>query len=265
MPLANRPPSNPLRQLFLFLLLPLCALTPARAETTALAIAADSSLRNALKELTQAWANSRNNGEVELELANDGALRDGIEKGQAWDVIILANPNTIKTLTASGSLQPAGQKPVAKNELVVLGHKPLITDEELEWNDLIDQEWTGVAMGDPEKVASGFYAVSAMQKRGVDKKMKSAPVLGGDDRDALANAQRDETDAVFLFRTDLPEPAIPGYDVFKIDPADYPPIIYTAALPKNSRQPALAADFIAFLQSKTAREIWKKWNFSIDN
>jgi molybdate transport system substrate-binding protein len=252
-----------LRRILFLLVLWAGAVFAPGAEQASLTVAADSSVRSALKELTQAWANAHNGEPVELELTTDGALREGLEKNSPWDVIILANPGAVKTLTASGALQSAGQKTLARNELIVLGHQALIQDEEMEWFDLLEQEWNSVAMGDPDKVVSGSCAVAAMRTRGADKTLKSAPVLCGDDNDALARAERNEVDAVFLLRSNLPEAAVPGYDTFKVDPADYPPVVYTAALPKNSRRAAPAAAFISFLHSKAGREIWKKWNFSI--
>jgi len=238
---------------------------PAAAQV-ALSIIADSSLKQVLAELAQAWADNQDNSpQVPLTLTNAGTLRAKVESSTAassWDVVISADVADVKEMTDKSFLFADDQRSLARNSLVVYGRKALVKDDELDWFDLVGTEWKKVALGNPDLVASGRVAKLALQKH---------DLLGDDHKDvydyepmeklAVAAVDREQADAVFLFKTDAMRMSLPGFENFLIKTDDAPPIFYTAAVGRLSKNPTLAHAFIDYCGSDVAKPIWAKYGF----
>ena len=231
----------------------------------AVAIVADSSLKQVIQELAQAWADTLDSSsQVPLTLTNAGTMRGKIEsdKGATWDVVIGADVQDMKAMTDKGLLLADGQRSLARNSLVVYGRKALVKDDELEWFDLIGTEWKKVALGNPDLVASGRVATRALQKHGlISDDHKDVYIHAASESLAFAVAQREQADAVFLYRTDLGKFSLPGFDVYPIQTEDAPPIFYTAAITRLAKNPVQARAFIDFCSSEAAKPIWTKYGF----
>ena len=238
----------------------------ATAPQVAVSIIADSSLKQVLQELAQGWADTQDSGpQVPLTLTNAGTLRVKVENdpsGSAWDVIISADVADVKEMTDKGLLSADGQRSLARNSLVIYGRKALVKDDELEWFDLIGTEWKKVALGNPDLVASGRVAKLALQKH---------DLLGDDHKDtyvyaptetlALGVVQREEADAVFVYKTDAATINLPGFEIFPITTDDAPPVFYTASVSRLAKNPAQARAFIDYCTSDAAKAIWAKYGF----
>jgi len=235
----------------------------ATAPQIAVAIIADSSLKQVLQELAQAWADSLDSGpQVPLTLTNAGTLRAKVESGSTWDLVISADVRDVKEMTDKGLLFADGQSSLARNTLVVYGRKALVKDDDLDWFDLIGTEWKKVALGNPDQVASGRVAKRALQKH---------DLLGDDHKDtyvyaptetlALAVVQREQADAVFVYKTDAAKMSLPGFELFPLRTEDAPPVFYTAAVCRLAKNPAQARAFIDYCTSDVAKAIWAKYGF----
>ncbi len=233
------------------------------SSTVSVSIVADSSLKQVLQELAQSWADTQDSGpQVPLTLTNAGTLRTKVEGGTVWDVVISADVEDMRDLTAKGVLVSDGQRSLARNTLIVYGRKALVKDDELEWFDLIGTEWKKVALGNPDLVASGRVATRALQKHDLlGEDQKSIYVHAPTEIAALAVAEREQADAVFCYKTDLAKVSLPGFDVFHLSTADAPPIFYTAAVSKQARNPELAQAFILYCSSEAGQAIWAKYGF----
>jgi len=228
-----------------------------------LAIIADSSLKQVLQELAQTWADNQDTGpQVPLTLTNAGTLRTKVENGPGWDVVISADVQDMKEMTDKGMLLADGQHSLARNTLVIYGRKALIKDDELEWFDLTGTEWKKVALGNPDLVASGRVAQRALQKHDlVDDDHKGVFVYALNEVLALAVAEREQADAVFLYKTDLAKASLPGFEVYPLATVDAPPVFYTAAVCRLAKNPAQARAFIDYCSSAAGKAIWAKYGF----
>ncbi len=239
---------------------------PPDASGISVSVLADSSLKSVLQELAQTWADSQSsNPQVPLTLTNAGTMRTQLESNPAWDVVISADLEDIKWMTDKGLVMPDGQHSLARNSLVIFGRKALVKDDELEWFDLIGSEWKKVAMGNPDLTASGRVARRALQKHDLfDDDHKSLYANAGTENLALQIVERDQADAVFVYRTDLTGVQLPGFDIFPLGTVDAPPIFYTAAVGKLSRNPDAAHAFVNYCASEAARPIWAKYGFEMN-
>jgi molybdate transport system substrate-binding protein len=228
------------------------------APQVAVSVIADSSLKAVLQELAQTWADSQDSGpQVPLTLTNAGTIRAKIE----------GSPSTapwadIKEMTDKGFLFADGQRSLARNSLVIYGRKALVKDDDLDWFDLIGNEWKKVAMGNPDLVASGRVARRALQKHdllGDDK--KDLYLYGMTDSLTVGHVLRGEADAVFAYKTDAASLNLHGFEIFPLNTDDAPPVFYTAAVSRLAKNPAPARAFIDFCGGETARPIWTKYGF----
>jgi molybdate transport system substrate-binding protein len=239
---------------------------PATAPQIAVAIIADSSLKQVLQELAQGWADSQDSGpQVPLTLTNAGTLRAKVEGGSSssnWDVIISADVADVKEMTDRGLLFADGQRSLARNTLVVYGRKALVKDDDLNWFDLIGTEWKKVALGNPDLVASGRVAKRALQKHDLlGDEHKDTFVYAPTEALALAVAQRDQADAVFVYKTDAAKISLPGFALFPVTTEDAPPVFYTAAVCRLAKNPAQARAFIDYCGGDAAKAVWTKYGF----
>ena len=232
-------------------------------EAPTLAIIADSSLKQVLQELAQGWADSQDSSpQVPLTLTNAGTLRAKVMSGSTWDLVISADVEDVKAMTDKGALAADGQRSLARNTLVIYGRKALMKDDELEWFDLTGTEWEKVALGNPDLVASGRVAKRALQKHDLlDDDHKKVYVYAPTEVLALAVAQREQADAVFVYKTDVTQVNLPGFEVFPLKTEDAPPIFYTAAVCRSAKNPAQARAFIDYCASEAGKAIWAKYGF----
>jgi molybdate transport system substrate-binding protein len=233
------------------------------AAPVAIGIIAESSLKAALSDIAQAWADSLDsNPQVPITLTNSGTLRAKVESGSTWDVVISADFDDVKAMTDKGLLFADGQRTLARNTLVVYGRKALVKDDDLEWFDLIGSEWKKAALGNPEQVTSGRVAKRALAKHGLmDDDHKDLYAYAMRDDLILGIAQRDQADAVFIYKTDALHVNLPGFDIFPIKTDDAPPIFYTAAVSRLAKNPTQARAFIDYCTSDAAKLIWAKYGF----
>jgi molybdate transport system substrate-binding protein len=236
---------------------------PAPTPQVAVTVIADSSLKQVLQELAQGWADSQDSGpQVPLTLTNAGTLRAKVESGSIWDVVISADVADVKEMTNSGLLVADGQRSLARNTLVIYGRKALIKDDELDWFDLIGTEWNKVALGNPDLVASGRVAKRALQKHNLlGDEHKDIYVYAPTDALALAVVQREQADAVFVYKTDAAKMNLPGFIIFPVTTDDAPPVFYTAAVCRLAKNPVQARAFIDYCTSDAAKAVWAKYGF----
>ena len=253
------------------------SITPPQLQTSAtnsapaaavpqVAIIAESSLKQVLQELAQTWADNQDSSpQVPLTLTNSGTLRSKVEAGSSsaiYDVVISADVADVKEMTDKGFLFADGQSSLARNSVVIYGRKALVKDDDLDWFDLIGTEWKKVALGNPDLVASGRVARRALQKHGLlDDDHKDIYDYTPTDALALAAAQKEQDDAVFVYKTDAALVKLPGYEVLPLSSDDAPPVFYTAAVSRLAKNPAQARAFIDFCTNAAAKPIWAKYGF----
>jgi molybdate transport system substrate-binding protein len=237
--------------------------TGAPATQIAVAIIADSSLKQVIQDLAQGWADSQDGApQVPITLTNASTLTAKVEAGSTWDVVISADVDDVKDMTTKGVVTAEGQRSLARNTVVIYGRKALLKDDDLDWFDLIGTEWKKTALGNPDLVASGRVARHALQKHSLlDDDHKDAFIYEPMEKLAVAAVDREEAEAVFLFKTDAMRMNLPGFAVFPITSDDAPPIFYTASVSRLAKNPAQAHAFIDYCGSDAAKPIWQKYGF----
>jgi molybdate transport system substrate-binding protein len=230
-----------------------------RAQETVLSVAVETSLRNVMRDLVVRWAEE--NTQVEISVANSRTLQAQLEKGAVFDLLITADAESRLVLEAAQKIDKAAQVKVARNRLVIYGHKPLTPDEEPEWFQLLAGEWDKMAMADPAMNASGRAGQAVLEKRKLWDGAKAKLRLTPTEEAALTEAKRNLADAALVYYSDVAQLQVPGFQIYDLDPADYPALSYTAVLVTGSTKKARAQLFLDFATSAEARPIWESWGF----
>ncbi|MEW6658697.1 MAG: molybdate ABC transporter substrate-binding protein [Thermodesulfobacteriota bacterium] len=245
----------------LFSVLGLAALilwgTPASAAQE-LIVSAAASLTNAMKEVATEFENTHPGVKIVCNFAASGPLLQQIAQGAPVDVFASADQKTMNQAQEKGLINPASRKNFVSNTLVFIAPgKSALPLAGL--GDLASPEVKRVALGNPATVPVGRYTQEALAKAGLWETLKPKFIYGESVRQVLDYVSRGEVDAGFVFATDA---AIAKGKVKTVAGVQgHQPIIYPLALVAASPQKALAQDFLDFVLSPAAQEIFKKYGF----
>lgn len=222
-------------------------------------LSAAASLKDALNGIIAAYGREHPETKILTNYGSSGALAKQVVQGAPADIFISANQKWLDFLVSEGKVDAATAGVLAGNTLVVAGRKGLAVKG---MDDL--KELERIAIGSPKSAPAGEYAEQAMRKAGIYGDLEQAKklVMAKDVRQALLYADRGEVDAAFVYRTDAllaRQAAI----VFEVPAELYAPVTYPMGMTTAGSANAEGRDFHAFLGSSQAREILKKFGFSI--
>jgi molybdate transport system substrate-binding protein len=248
-----------------FLLLLVCgsrggAAAAADDSSTVLVFAA-ASLTNVLDDLSKAFT-GQTQVPVKSSLAASSVLAKQIEAGAPADVFFSADLEWMDYLGQRKLLKPGSRHDVVGNHLVLIA--PADSTVAVKIRKGMDLRAAlgpegKLATGDPDSVPVGKYAKAALQKLAVWDQVSGRIVRAENVRAALAFVARGEAPLGIVYETDaLADKKVKIVAEF---PADtHPPITYPIALTTHGG--ARAQQFVDFVRSKPAGEIFRKYGFA---
>jgi molybdate transport system substrate-binding protein len=245
-----------------WLLLLALAVFPLRADK--LNVAVETSLRDVAKDLAQLWADGHEDTDVELSVTSLTGLQAELAKNSSgWDVVIVPGDALIQSLAKNKLLAADSLKYPARNHLVLWGRNPLVTDEELDWDDLFEQEWRAVAVGDLEKTATGKLAQNLLEKHKLWDSLKPLVKTVPVERAALDLVRAGKVDAAFLWASDARNFKQAGWRAYALEGADVRSVLCGAGIVSGSSQATMAREFLELLVSAQARPVWGAAGFDV--
>ena len=229
---------------------------------TSVATAADVNLSIAasMKEIVNLLTDnfSKKNPEVKFikNYGGSGALAKQIENGAPADIFISANMKWVDYLKDKKLMDDQSIDIFAYNELVFVG-KPDIKAKGMK--DLTRLE--KIAIGSPQSVPAGEYAVEAMRKAGIDKELEKKLVMGKDVRACLMYAEQGEVDGAFVYKTDALLATKKIITLFTVPQEFYSRVTYPKGLTAAGCKNKEAAAFFRFLNSAEARKALEEQGF----
>lgn len=234
---------------------------PAQADTPVVVFAA-ASLKNALDDATAAW--SKETGKtVKVSYAASSALAKQIESGAPADLFFSADLDWMDYLAKANALRPETRANILRNALVLIAPKGAATTLALKPGlDLSGALGDGrLAMANVEAVPAGKYGKAALEKLGAWNGVKDKVAQAENVRAALLLVSRGEAPLGIVYATDAVSDAnVTAVGTFPAD--SHPPVIYPAALTKDSSNPD-AASLLVFLHSPAARTYFERQGFSV--
>ena len=218
------------------------------------------SLTDALTEISQRFGAVRNI-EVYCNFAGSATLQRQIEKGAPADVFVSASVKQMNALQGKGLIHEDSRQAILNNRLVLIApvNSPLIiTNVEMLAQDTIQR----VAIGEPNSVPAGIYGREALTHLGVWSAIQPKLIPSSDVRSTLAYVESGEVDVGVVYQTDA---AISKKVkiVYQFPDSSHSPIVYPAALVRNTGHKVLAQAFLDYLQTPEVVTIFEKHGFSV--
>lgn len=241
----------------LLLSLALAAL-PLLGSAQTLTVSAAASLTDAFKALAPRFEASRPGTTLRLNFAASGVLLQQIAQGAPVDVFVSADQDTMNRAVAQKLIAADSRRDFASNSLVLISPAkgaPAATA----LADLTKAEFKHIALGKVASVPAGRYAQQALEGAQLWAGLQPKLVFADNVRQVLDYVSRGEVEAGFVYRTDA-ELARDRVHI-ALTVGSQAPITYPAAAIADSRQPALARDFVAYLGGPEAQAILARYGF----
>ena len=234
------------------------AALPWLATAQQLTVSAAASLTEAFKDIAPRFEASRPGVTLRFNFAASGVLLQQIGQGAPVDVFASADQETMNRGNDQKLIDTATRKDFVTNSLVLVepaqgavGLKSL--------QDLSGANVKKIAVGKTATVPVGRYTKQVLDNAKLWTVLEPKFVQADSVRQVLDYVSRGEVEAGFVYRTDA---AVAG-DKVKVafTPTGHTPVTYPIAVVAESKQKALAGDFIAFLSTPAAQEVLARYGF----
>lgn len=244
------------------LLVAICCLSAvASALAGTITVAAAVSLKEAMEAVAPAFEKSSGD-KVQFTFGSSGQLAAQIQNGAPVDVFISAANKQVDDLSKANLLDDSTRRVIAGNTLVLIApaKSALKIDSFTHLNS--SENIKRVAVGEPKSVPAGQYAAQTLEHFKLTDSLKGKLVFGTNVRQVLSYVERGEVDCGIVYATD----AAAAGDKVKIlatAPAEsHEPIVYPAAVVRQSKNSASAKAFLYFLLSDEAQATLQSKGFA---
>ncbi len=224
-----------------------------------LSVFAAISLKDALTEIGGSFTD-KHNVKIYYNFGASTTLQRQIEKGASVDIYISASSHQLDALQQQNLINPTTRHDLLTNELVVVTHKDngLSLDK---LNDLTDPKIEKIAIGQPGIVPAGTYTKESLVQQDLWDKIYSKLIFGNNVRSTLAFVSTRNVDLGIVYQTD----AIISNNIkiiLDIPNGTHSKIKYPTAIISNTKQKELATEFISYLRSEFASDIFRRYGFT---
>jgi len=240
-------------------LIALATALPLLASAQQLTVSAAASLTDAFKEMAPRFEASKQGAMLRFNFAASGVLLQQIAQGAPVDVFVSADQETMNRGADQKLIATDTRRDFAANSLVLVtpvqGAPAIAT-----LADLKKAEVKRIAVGKVASVPVGRYTQQALGTAQLWSAVTPKLVFADNVRQVLDYVARGEVEAGFVYRTDA-EIAKAKVRV-AATVGGHTPITYPAAVVSDSKQAALARDFVNYLGGAEAQAILAKYGFA---
>ena len=239
------------------------ALQGAPEETASITVSAAISLKDALDELGpifQVQQQHKNAGAaVTFNYGGSGTLARQIEQGAPVDVFFSAAEKQMDELATQGLIDADSRRDLVGNALVLIAPAQAATLHSFQ--DLSNPAIKAIALGETSTVPAGMYARQTLEHLGLFAAVQKKVVYAKDVRAVLTYVETGNADAGMVYQTDANTSK--KIRVIAVAPADsHDPILYPAAVLRDSKNKPAARAFLEFLAGPDARAVFQKYGFT---
>ncbi|KAA3606393.1 MAG: molybdate ABC transporter substrate-binding protein [Calditrichaeota bacterium] len=221
-------------------------------------IYAAASTNNVISELTELYEET-NSIKILTSFASSSTLAKQISLGAPADIFLSANTKWMDFLETNQKIQNASRKNLAYNSLVLVSGKFQNLEISFDKNFDFAKSFEGrIAIGDPTHVPAGIYAKEALEFYGWWKNLRLKVIHAFDVRSALTFVERQETTLGIVYATDA-RVSEKVTIIAEFPKESHSEIAFPIALTKTATPKA--NDFLKFLSSISAKEIFQKHGF----
>ncbi len=240
------------------LLLPAAVACARSGEPRILAYAA-ASLRDVLTDLAHEYESS-NDVRISFNWGGSIALANQLKRHAPGDVFISAGYGPMDDLEEAGLLTPASRTALASNSLVLVVSSE--TEAPSPSTEQTLREASLIAIADPALSPAGGYAQEFLESMGLWHELQARIVLGANVRTALAYVESGAANVGLVYRTD----ALNSEGVriaHETPPESHSPILYPAAVLKESSNKREGSLFLAFLAEESSQSRFRTYGFVV--
>ena len=228
------------------------------AAAQTITVSAAASLTDAFKEIGPKFEAARPGVGVRFNFAASGVLIQQIVQGAPVDVFVSADQETMDRGVERKVIDADTRRDFAANAVVLIAPRrggPALAA----LADLQAPAVRRIAIGKTATVPVGRYTKQVLDRAGLWSTLEPKFVPADSVRQVLDYVARGETEAGFVYRTDA---AIMADKVRIVLTADgHAPVRYPAAVVGESRQKAVAKDFVAYLSTRPAQDVLARFGF----
>jgi molybdate transport system substrate-binding protein len=234
------------------------AALPLAVSAQQLTVSAAASLTDAFKEIGTRFEAAKAGATVRFNFAASGVLLQQVSQGAPVDVFASADQETMTRGVDQKLIDPATRRDFATNSLVLIEPgKDGVGIKSLQ--DLNGPAVKKIAVGKVATVPVGRYTKQALDAANLWNALEPRFVQADSVRQVLDYVSRGEVEAGFVYRTDA---ALMGDKVkIVLTATGHTPVSYPVAVVADSKQKALAQEFITFLSSGASQEILARYGF----
>ncbi|MEM7725537.1 MAG: molybdate ABC transporter substrate-binding protein [Cyanobacteria bacterium P01_A01_bin.45] len=226
-----------------------------------LTVSVAASMQDAIKEVGKAYEQKNIKVKITNNFASSGTLTQQIKQGAPVDIFISANKNFMDELDKKSFLLPGTRENLLKNKIVlIIPSESNIAN--ISFQDLRNSNIQRFSIGEPQSVPAGKYAKQVLTSLKIYDQIKPKIVFAKDVRQVLSYVELGNIDAGMVYVTD----AKVSQQVKVVDTASentHEPIVYPVAVIKSTQNPETAKEFIQFLKSNDAKDIFIKYGFPV--
>ncbi|MCQ4637080.1 molybdate ABC transporter substrate-binding protein [Anaerovorax odorimutans] len=227
-------------------------------EITVLAAA---SLTDALNEIITEY-NKDCKDKIKTSYAGSGDLVQQIKGNAPCDLFISASKKNMDELEEADFIDKESRKDLLGNTLTLIATKEAagkVTMDALT-TDAVKQ----IAIGEPETVPAGKYATQVFENMKITDKVEKKIVKAKDVRAVLNYVETGNVECGFVYKTDaMLLDKDKGEMVAEVKDSLHDPIVYPAAIMKDSQQAEAAENFYKFIQEDYAKGVFEKYGFTV--
>ncbi|MEA5581063.1 molybdate ABC transporter substrate-binding protein [Nodularia harveyana UHCC-0300] len=230
-----------------------------QAQGTELIISVAASMQDAMKAIEPLYRDKYPNSKITYNFGSSGSLQQQIEQGAPVDVFISAAEKQIEALDQKNLLVPSTRKNLLGNEVVLIASQTATGISNFQ--DLTNNQVQRFSIGEPESVPAGQYAQEVLTALNLYDVIKPKIVFAKDVRQVLSYVETGNVDAGIVYATDAQSSN--QVKVVATAPKDsHKPIIYPIAVIQRSQNQEAAQEFVQFLSSDTAKQVFEKYGFT---
>jgi molybdate transport system substrate-binding protein len=235
------------------------------AQKSELLVSAAASLTDVLTALTP-QAEVATGSKVLFNFGASGTLRKQIEEGAPVDVFFSAASSDMDALESKGLIADGTRVAFLSNTIVLVASTPMAPISGAgDLRELLAKS-NLLAIGNPDAVPAGRYAVQALKSLGLFDAVAKKLVLGGTVREVLQYVESGSAPLGIVFSTDAfsLKPGSPVTQVFRFpEDALTTPILYPVAIVASSKSREKSERLIALLKSEGSKEAFQKAGFVV--
>lgn len=241
--------------------LSITACTKKESQSVELTISAAASLNDALTEIKDNFEEEHKEITLHFNIGGSGALKQQILQGAPADLFLSAAQDHLNELIQKGMIEKNKQVDLLSNQLVLITNKNN-TESLADFADLKTDKINKIAIGIPESVPAGMYAKQTLQNLALWDIVEPKLVQTKDVRQVLTYVETGNVDAGLVYLTDAKASSKINI-VATAHQQNHDLIIYPAGIINNSHHQKEAQLFLDYLQSETAKSIFKKYGFTV--